>query len=66
MGSVDKYQKTRRRGDILYVVVTLLCVYAVERMGAAAAPILATALPMMLAHAAAHSHTTNKMEKKGE
>ncbi len=62
MADLDKYKNSRRFAMVLYAVVTLLCIYAVENMGEAAAPILTTALPMMLAHAMAYSHTTNKGE----
>jgi hypothetical protein len=56
----DQFKNSRRFSIALYVIVTALCVYAVEKMGAAAAPILTTSLPMLLAHAMAYSHITNK------
>lgn len=56
----DKYKNSRRFAVALYVSVIGLCVYAVEAMGEAAAPILTTTLPTILLHAMAYSHTTNK------
>lgn len=58
----DKYKNSRRFAVALYVSVIGLCIYAVEDMGEAAAPILTTTLPMLLVHAMAYSHTTNKSE----
>jgi len=60
----DKYKNSRRFAVALYVSVIGLCIYAVEEMEGAAAPILTTTLPTILLHAMAYSHTTNKEEEK--
>jgi len=55
----DKYKNSRRFAVFLYTSVLGLCIYAIETMGASAAPILTTTLPTLLLHASWYTHTTN-------
>lgn len=55
-----KFRYTRRMIWTLQLSAIGLCVYAIQAMGPAAAPVLTTTLPAMLGLAGAYAGITNK------